>query len=979
MQEQRKEILKSVEARSVGADAMLDPEWQQAVSPLGLAPLVGSTLGNGVVIPPATLAMAATLTKRASFASEAAPLATPAQPGESASLFLKELPRSATEDTICQLFSRYGTVTGINITPKVDNGAMLEGYITLDSRESAQRAKDALQDRDVDGVPLWIEWAKPSPTRSDAVPFLADGVRRVVVQPPDDARKRRIIDRLAKYVAQEGHPFEQVIMERESPDGDFAFLFEHDSPDNMYYRWRTFAFCQGDNFQSWRTETFRICDGGAWWRPPPCYVPKEAKKRSTNFSSGPPAAVAEAAQPKASAICVGGAAAASSGAAAPKASALIPRALPAHWSPQEIEEERERNRLEEKATQERQRRNTDRKGIAGGKRLMDADWDGLEKLLRNVTIERCAILEAMVFCMDKCDTAIDITECITQSLTIVETDVALKMARLMLVSDILHNTTSSKPAAWAYRREFEKSLPDIIEHFHVSLSRLESRIGADKAREQVMRILNVWEEWGLFAPQYVRGLEAVLAVGVKPLRALAVRGDSSREPGWLEPKLADWRRQHFSQLEKMCRTRGLRCSTSHVEATKELSLEDARREWLIDRLACYELHSHEKEAAKAAADKASATMKARGKRKEDEKRRKRREEDPHRKRREDEDIDGEEIGSGIDGLPLEEGDFEGEPMDIDVHVELLHVAELEALVFPTNSTGLIGTSRYPDSPGGAVGSDGEVIAGMTESAIGTRIVVVDATAGAAADQPPVVAAPPQAEVQTPPAGAGGDSLDIERPEDPAAFDPHARAQEAHGTDAGGAAAEGKSRVDRGALRRIELEVMELRASLENQGLFRDAIEDICGEKRQRLIEEHEASLASPPFGREAGGGGADSDDDSDSPPAGHSTSRGRDSERERAALAALKANADRDKDREKGRARERSREREKERTKEKERDRERERADRGRKDKDKDKEREREREKDAPRGRDVEKASKRPPAQRLSRSWSRDRAKKTRK
>ena len=51
------------------------------------------------------------------------------------------------------------------------------------------------------------------------------------------------------------------------------------------------------------------------------------------------------------------------------------------------------------------------------------------------------------------------------------------------------------------------------------------------------------------------------------------------------------------QLEKMCRTRGLRCSTAHVEATKQpgslsryglrlrLSLEDARKEWLIDRLA----------------------------------------------------------------------------------------------------------------------------------------------------------------------------------------------------------------------------------------------------------------------------------------------------------------------------------------------------------------------------------------------------------
>merc|ERR1712110_131833 len=38
---------------------------------------------------------------------------------------------------------------------------------------------------------------------------------------------------------------------------------------------------------------------------------------------------------------------------------------------------------------------------------------------------------------------------------------------------------------------------------------------------------------------------------------------------------------------------------------------------------------------------------------------------------------------------------------------------------------------------------------------------------------------------------------------------------------------------------IDLEVMELRASLQSQGLFRDAIEEICNEKRQRLLEEHQ--------------------------------------------------------------------------------------------------------------------------------------------
>merc|ERR1712151_551359 len=135
----------------------------------------------------------------------------------------------------------------------------------------------------------------------------------------------------------------------------------------------------------------------------------------------------------------------------------------------------------------------------------------------------------------------------------------------------------------------------IFEHFNFSLRHVESKLQVEKTKEELVKVIHVWEDWGLFAPQYVRGLEAALVVGVKSLRSLARKGDKSREPAWLEPKLTDWRRQHFSQLEKMCRTRGLRSATAHLEPTREMTVETARAEWLIDRLVTYELHWHEKE------------------------------------------------------------------------------------------------------------------------------------------------------------------------------------------------------------------------------------------------------------------------------------------------------------------------------------------------------------------------------------------------
>lgn len=50
-------------------------------------------------------------------------------------------------------------------------------------------------------------------------------------------------------------------------------------------------------------------------------------------------------------------------------------------------------------------------------------------VLGGVSGSRASIMEAMVFCMDKSEWALEITETITESLTIVETEIPLKMAR----------------------------------------------------------------------------------------------------------------------------------------------------------------------------------------------------------------------------------------------------------------------------------------------------------------------------------------------------------------------------------------------------------------------------------------------------------------------------------------------------------------------------------------------------------------------
>ncbi len=74
--------------------------------------------------------------------------------------------------------------------------------------------------------------------------------------------------------------------------------------------------------------------------------------------------------------------------------------------------------------------------------LSDLERDRFEDLLRQLTVERAAICEAMVFALDNADAAGEVVDILAQSMSLAETPVPLKVARLFLASDILHNSTA---------------------------------------------------------------------------------------------------------------------------------------------------------------------------------------------------------------------------------------------------------------------------------------------------------------------------------------------------------------------------------------------------------------------------------------------------------------------------------------------------------------------------------------------------------
>lgn len=55
---------------------------------------------------------------------------------------------------------------------------------------------------------------------------------------------RFIIDSVACYVMVDGCALEQALMSREAENPEFIFLFDLDSPEHAYYRWRLYSLTQ---------------------------------------------------------------------------------------------------------------------------------------------------------------------------------------------------------------------------------------------------------------------------------------------------------------------------------------------------------------------------------------------------------------------------------------------------------------------------------------------------------------------------------------------------------------------------------------------------------------------------------------------------------------------------------------------------------------------------------------------------------------
>lgn len=90
------------------------------------------------------------------------------------------------------------------------------------------------------------------------------------------------------------------------------------------------------------------------------------------------------------------------------------------------------------------------------------------------------------------------------------TPVPRKIARLHLICDILHNSAAAVPSAWKYRQEFQARLGVTFDHFATIYHSFPGRITAETFKKQITSVVDIWEDWIVFSPEFTWELRARL-------------------------------------------------------------------------------------------------------------------------------------------------------------------------------------------------------------------------------------------------------------------------------------------------------------------------------------------------------------------------------------------------------------------------------------------------------------------------------------
>ncbi|KAF9110426.1 U2 snRNP-associated SURP domain-containing protein [Mortierella sp. AM989] len=205
-------------------------------------------------------------------------------------LYIGNINPTVNEEQLCMEFAKYGPIASIKImwprtTEEIERNRNC-GFVSFMERADAAVALKEMEGMELMGYVMKLGWGKavalPStpffvhkdykaPSKAAKIPVrksIPPSSTDIIVKKPNDPQTLVCIHRVIEKVLAIGHEFEEALIEKESHNPAFAFLVDHKSPEHIYYRWKLFSMMQGDTTMRWRTEPFKMVDGGPVWVPP---------------------------------------------------------------------------------------------------------------------------------------------------------------------------------------------------------------------------------------------------------------------------------------------------------------------------------------------------------------------------------------------------------------------------------------------------------------------------------------------------------------------------------------------------------------------------------------------------------------------------------------------------------------------------------------------------------------------------------------
>lgn len=143
--------------------------------------------------------------------------------------------------------------------------------------------------------------------------------------------------------------------------------------------------------------------------------------------------------------------------------------------------------------------------------LSDGQRARLQSLLRRVTPARSSVGEVMSWVVEHAEAAPELATWLCDSLTGARTAPAQRVARLYLVSDVLHNAQAKLPHASELRAALQPRLPAVLRACRAARRRLaaRSRLQAEGFRVRVQRVLHAWSDWAVYPDDFLDHLNRV--------------------------------------------------------------------------------------------------------------------------------------------------------------------------------------------------------------------------------------------------------------------------------------------------------------------------------------------------------------------------------------------------------------------------------------------------------------------------------------